>query len=309
MSNLLRSGKLAGISVVVQPASKSHIPTMSDRASLTRALVVEGGAMRGVFSAGVLDAFLDRGFDPFDLYLGVSAGACNLASHLAGQRGRNHRIYVDYSCRPEFISTAKFLRGGHAVDLDWLWEITIREHRLDLDAIFGRAETFLVTLTSVETGEPLYLEPTRDDLEEMLKASSALPFLYRGWNEIRGRRVTDGGVADSLPVREAHRRGARRIMVLRSKPASFVREHGIEARMFALAFRKHPGLVRAMNGRATAYNDAVRFIGNPPPDTEIVQVAPPPDLAIKRTTQDRELLEKAYRVGCERGRIAIDEFR
>ena len=126
-------------------------------------------AMRGVFSAGVLDELLEQAFDPSELYIGVSAGACNLASHLAGQLGRNHRIYVDYSCRPEFIGAARFLRGGHAVDLDWLWEITIREIRLDLDAIFARDESYLITLTSVETGEALYLEPTRDDLEEMLR--------------------------------------------------------------------------------------------------------------------------------------------
>jgi len=264
--------------------------------------------MRGVFSAGVLDELLEQGFDPFDLYLGVSAGACNLASHLAGQLGRNRRIYVDYSCRPEFIGAAKFLRGGHAVDLDWLWEITIREYRLDLDALFGRAGTFLVGLTSVGTGEALYLEPARDDLEQMLKASSALPFLYRGFIEIRGQQVTDGGLADSLPVREAHRRGARRIMVLRSKPASFTRTHGLEARMFALAFRKHPGLVEAMRGRADAYNDAVRFVGHPPPDTKIVHVAPPEDLEIRRTTQDRALLEEAYEIGRGHGRRAIAEF-
>jgi predicted patatin/cPLA2 family phospholipase len=264
--------------------------------------------MRGVFSAGVLDEFLDRGFDPFDLYLGVSAGACNLASHLAGQRGRNHRIYVDYSCRPEFISRLKFLRGGHAVDLDWLWDITIREYRLDVDAIFAREELFLIALTSVETGEPLYLEPSRDDLEDMLKASSALPFVYRGFIEIRGERVTDGGVADSLPVREAHRRGARRIVVLRSKPADFMRSYGLEARLFALAFRRYPGLVRAMRGRAAAYNDAVRFIEAPPPGTQIVHVAPPEDLAVRRTTQDRALLEEAYRLGREHGRRAIEEF-
>jgi len=272
------------------------------------ALVVEGGAMRGVYSAGALDAFLEQDFDPFDLYIGVSAGACNLASHLAGQHGRNREIYLDYSCRPEFIGAGKFLRGGHAVDLDWLWEVTIREYRLDLDAIFARPEPFLITLTAVETGEPLYLEPEREDLEDMLKASSALPFLYRGFNTIRGQRVTDGGVADSLPVREAHRRGAKRIVVLRSKPAGFLRKHGLEARAFAFAFRKYPGLLAAMRSRAAAYNDAVRFIESPPPGTRVVQVAPPQDLAIRRTTQDRALLEEGYRLGRQLGLHAIEQF-
>jgi len=265
--------------------------------------------MRGVFSAGVLDEMLEQGFDPFDLYIGVSAGACNLASHLAGQLGRNRQIYLDYSCRPEFIGAAKFLRGGHAVDLDWLWDITIREIRLDLDMIFGRDETFLVGLTAVDTGEAVYLEPTRDDLEELLKASSALPFLYRGFHEIRGQLVTDGGLADPLPVREVHCRGARRIMVLRSKPASFRRKHGPEAWMFGWAFRKYPGLREAMRNRAARYNDAVGFIAGPPADTQIIQVAPPEDLVIGRMTQDRKLLEEAFQNGRQHGRRAIEEFR
>ena len=96
------------------------------------ALVVEGGALRGVFSTGLLDAFLEARFNPFDLFIGVSSGASNLAAYLAGMIGRNRNIYMDYSLRPDFISYPKFLRGGHLLDLDWLWDITIREVRLDL---------------------------------------------------------------------------------------------------------------------------------------------------------------------------------
>ncbi|HQC20035.1 MAG TPA: patatin-like phospholipase family protein [Smithella sp.] len=90
-----------------------------------KALVVEGGGMRGVFAAGVLNAFGSAGFDPFDMYLGVSAGACNLASHLAGQNDRNFDIIERYSIDGRFINWGRFLRGGHLMDLDWLWEQTI----------------------------------------------------------------------------------------------------------------------------------------------------------------------------------------
>src|SRR5512135_324999 len=96
-----------------------------------RALVVEGGGMRGIFSAGVLDAFLEQDFDPFDIYIGVSAGACNLSSQVAGQYRRNFRIYTNQMVRPEFISVGKFLRGGHYMDLDWLWETFQRVDPLD----------------------------------------------------------------------------------------------------------------------------------------------------------------------------------
>ncbi len=104
--------------------------------------------MRGIFAAGVLDAFLAKGRTAFDHCIGVSAGAVNLAAFLAGQQGRNHNVITDYSCRPEFINLTKFLRGGHWLDLDWLWAITIRECRLDL----ARFAANPVPLTVVTTG-------------------------------------------------------------------------------------------------------------------------------------------------------------
>jgi predicted patatin/cPLA2 family phospholipase len=96
------------------------------------ALVVEGGGMRGVFSAGVLNAFGTTGFDPFDLYIGVSAGACNLAAHLAEQHNRNYHVTTAYSATSRFINLLRFIRGGHYMDLDWLWDITIRNAGLTL---------------------------------------------------------------------------------------------------------------------------------------------------------------------------------
>ena len=117
------------------------------------ALVVEGGALRGVFSTGLLDGFLEAQFNPFDLFIGVSSGASNLAAYLAGMIGRNRNIYMDYSLRKEFISFPKFLRGGHLLDLDWLWDITIREIRLDLATIYARKKPFIVVLTDVQTGD------------------------------------------------------------------------------------------------------------------------------------------------------------
>ncbi len=102
------------------------------------ALVVEGGGMRSIFAAGVLHAFGKAGFDPFDLYIGVSAGACHLASHLAGQNNRNFDITLQYSLKSDFINIKRFLSGGHLMDLDWLWKQTITNYRLDLAYLFNK---------------------------------------------------------------------------------------------------------------------------------------------------------------------------
>ena len=120
------------------------------------ALVVEGGGMRGIFAAGVLHAFGKAGFDPFDLYIGVSAGACHLASHLAGQNDRNFDITLRYSLTSEFINPWRFLKGGHLMDLDWMWEQTITNYRLNLPYLFEKLRTqnkeYLIVATSMETG-------------------------------------------------------------------------------------------------------------------------------------------------------------
>jgi len=261
--------------------------------------------MRGIFAAGVLDEFLEKGFDPFQIYIGVSAGACTLASHLANQAGRNHRIFTDYSCRPEFISIRRFFGGGHLLDLDWLWEITIREIRLDLDTIAAHPGIFLITLTDVEAGRALYLEPASDELEDMLRASSALPHLYRGFPTIRGRLVTDGGLADSIPVHEAWSRGATRILVIRSNPTSFIRRDGFGSKLSALLLRKQPRLACLVRSRARRYNETLSFVANPPPGVEIIQLAPPATSPVRRLTKDRELLEEGYQAGRRAGSQAI----
>lgn len=197
------------------------------RATNRTALIVEGGAMRGIFTTGVLDGFLEASFNPFDLFIGVSSGAGNLAAYLAEMPGRNFKIYTDYSLRPEFMNLKRFLRGGHLMDLDWLWRKTIAEIRLDLETIYARGKPFLVGLTDVETGRAVYHPTSACNLEAVLKASSALPIIYRGFPLIDGRPTMDGGIADPIPVHEALKRGARRIMVVRSRPKGYVKKAGL----------------------------------------------------------------------------------
>ena len=108
-----------------------------------QALIVEGGGMRGAFTAGVLDAFLEQQFNPFDLYVGVSSGSTNLANYLAGQKGRTLNFYIDHSLRPEVISYKRFLKGGDLLDLEWMWQVGEAEHPLDQQALFAQNPDFL----------------------------------------------------------------------------------------------------------------------------------------------------------------------
>jgi predicted patatin/cPLA2 family phospholipase len=211
--------------------------------------------------------------------------------------GRNRNIYMDYSLRPDFISFPKFLRGGHLLDLDWLWDITIREVRLDLATIYSRAKPFIVVLTDAQTGNAHYKLTRAEDLEHVLKASSAMPLLYRAYPEVEGRPMTDGGVADSIPVGEAIRRGARRIMVIRSRHRDYLKHHGLSERVMRWHVRHYPLLQQAMAKRVERYNEAVALIRRPPVGVSIIEICPPASFRVSRLSQDRRILQEGYEQG------------
>ena len=264
--------------------------------------------MRGIFSAGVLDTFLEQQFHPFDLAIGCSAGACNLASHLAGQLDRNRRCYTNQMARKDFISARRFFQGGHWLDLDWLWDAFLREDPLDVHGATRGPTDFLVAATCIDSGSPVYVRPSADDLLDVLRASCAVPIMYRGFVHHEGRRYTDGGVTDPIPVREAYRRGARKMVVIRSRPAHFVKESKWESRIGSALFRSEPALAKAIRQSCHAYRQAVEFLVSPPQGCEIVTVAPPSPLRTGRATRDQEALEADYQLGRECGKAAIEEW-
>jgi predicted patatin/cPLA2 family phospholipase len=211
--------------------------------------------------------------------------------------------------RSEFISGARFLRGGHWVDFDWLWNEMERNVPIDRARLFASEAKFVVSATSYATGEPLFLEPTDENLATVLKGSCALPILCRGAVHFEGHRLLDGGVAAPIPVEEAYRRGARRILVIRSRPAAFIKQPSSFSRLTSFAFRASPPFANALRDAHARYRAAVEFIQSPPADCTIVHVAPDAPLATRRTTQDLRALERDFAVGREAGARALAAWR
>jgi predicted patatin/cPLA2 family phospholipase len=211
--------------------------------------------------------------------------------------------------RSEFISAARFLRGGHWVDFDWLWNETERDVPIDRARLFASKAKFVVSTTSYATGEPLFIEPTVENLATVLKGSCALPILCRDVVEFEGQRLLDGGVAAPIPVEEAYRRGARRILVIRSRPAAFIKQPSSFSWFTSLAFRASRPFADALRDAHARYRAAVEFIHSPPPDCTIVHVAPDAPLATRRTTQDLRALERDFAVGREAGARALEAWR
>ncbi|MGQ4500952.1 patatin-like phospholipase family protein [Vibrio parahaemolyticus] len=270
----------------------------------SRALIVEGGAMRGVFSCGILDHFLAADFSPFDSFWGVSAGASNLAAYLAKMPGRNLKIYLDYSLRNEFITPSQLIRGGDVMDLDWMWQVTLEELGIDKEVLAADPRPFFLVVTRQDTGQAEYLTPDVDMLAETMKASSALPVLYRNGVLLNGTRYVDGGVADALPITEAIKRGATKIMV-RSQIASYRKPRSKFSAITKRMLKETPALIEPMLTRDVRYNQTLELINNPPPGVEIIQVCPPETFKLKRLSRSPEPLREAYELGIEAGKQAI----
>lgn len=279
-----------------------------ERKNDLNALIVEGGAMRTIFSVGVLDTFLSHKFNLFDILIGVSAGAANIAAYLAEMKGRNYKIITEYSLNPEFISFKKFIKGGHLMDLDWMWTKTIKEMRLDLKKIFSHNKKFIVVATSAETGKPVYLEPNEENLEHYLKVSSGLPLLYRNFLQVNDEVMVDGGFADSIPVNEAIKKGAKHIMIIRSRKKNTKKKDSITDKLIPFFLKKYPNLQKAMRNRNHIYNDTLNFIQHPPKDIKIYEIAPPDSFNTSRLTRDFEILNHDYKLGLELGEMAIKDW-
>ncbi|NLS12627.1 patatin family protein [Vibrio sp. SM6] len=271
------------------------------------ALVVEGGAMRGVFASGVLDAFINANYYPYDLAIGVSAGAPNLVGYLARQAERSYKVILELATDKRFYSPQRFLRGGDLIDVKWLITEAQQRYPLDTTHLFNSIPMLAVT-TNIDTGDADYYQVNEQNLANVLEASCALPIAYRHTPTFSGGSYTDGGVADSIPVKEAYRRGARDITVVLSHPLNYqmpeYRHHWLTNTLLA----RQPRVAQAMRSRAKRYNDAIAFINQPPADTTMRVIAPPVGFHVRRLTMNPERLQHGYQIGRDAGATHLDHM-
>lgn len=279
-----------------------------ETSSITKtALVVEGGGMRGIYSAGILDAFMDRHHRHFDGFYGASAGALNLVSFIAGQRGRNLDLYTGACLESHFISLKRHMKGGNLFDLDWLFDRIQRQH-MNIDKFRGqlRDKTFTIVTSCASSGYPIY--HTFDEyfeLEQMfkvLKASSALPMIYRNAITIDDRNHVDGSLADPLPVMKAAEDGYKHIVVLRSRESQYRKRASSANRLLAWQFRKQPEVAELIRQQFSIYNETLdSFDQLKRSGISITEIAPDTSLSSTRSTRDRARLVSDYHKGYSAG--------
>ena len=268
---------------------------------MKKAIIVEGGAMRGVFASGVLDAFLEKSYKPFDFAIGVSAGASNLIGYLTDYPHRSINIITKLATSKRFFDVNRFLKGGDLIDVKWLLEESNRNYALDRNQLFNNIP-FVAVTTNVNTGLAEYYRVDRDNFDRVIEATTALPIAYKHPPCFTGTYHSDGGIADSIPVREAYRRGARNITVVLSHPLSYQKKKVKMPWLVKKCFPDCPKMAEAIIQRSENYNESLDFIRNPPPKTSINVIAPPEDFRVQRLSMKKSVLLEGYKMGLEAGR-------
>jgi predicted patatin/cPLA2 family phospholipase len=271
------------------------------------ALVVEGGAIRSIFSAGILDAFLANNFNPFDLYIGVSAGASNLAFFLSGLEGGAYQAYLNSVNNPQFINTTRFILGGDLLDMDWLFNCEIS---LEMQHILNEMtdKNFLVGMTEVATGRNIFHKGINNELLMALKASMSLPLLYREFPCYRGSLMTDGGIANGIPVDEAIRLGAKKIMVIRSRHKDYVKTDSLFHKYVRFKLKRYPELHRVMLQRINIHERTRKLIASPPAGVSIIDITPPIEFRLPRFSKNSRQIENGYKLGIKMASQAIQQW-
>ena len=226
-------------------------------------LVVEGGGMKCAYGAGIMDAFLDEGIT-FDYCIGVSGGSGNVASYLAGQRGRNLRFFTDHIHSPDYFGLKSLLKTGDLFGLEYIYgNLTRRdgEDPLDFPALMKNPAEYEVVVTNALTGKPEYYgrEMMRQDDYRLIMASSAIPVACHPV-ELNGTPYFDGGLTDAIPVRRAMERGCEKLVVLLTKNRDYVRKPQGMRGLYRRVCRKYPRIVEAIDRRHEVYNDNLRDV-------------------------------------------------
>lgn len=263
-----------------------------------KALVLEGGGMRSAYVAGALLAFKELQLNRFDVVIGTSAGSCCAANFLVGRPEFNQYVLEEHLASPRFIRLQKMFSPGHnVVDVDYLMDECF-ETLPELQKILLESQTkFYITLTNCSNGEPIFVDAAKDDAREAIRASCAMPYLYRRKLFRDGHRVLDGGLGSAIPVKKAIEEGAQEIYVVCSRPEGYRKKTNPLGWMNHLLFPQYPKLARALWYRAQNYNVELDLIENPPKGIKVIAIRPTEDLPVTRITRDKVKVRRGIQQG------------
>lgn len=268
-------------------------------------LVIEGGGVRGIYAAGVLDQLMETKLS-FDGVIGVSAGAIHGCSYLSGQKGRSIRYYKKYCADPRFMGFGSWLKTGDIVGADFCYrELPDKLDPYDHAAFLANPTPFYVTCSNVDTGRPEYIRMTDMKTQiDYLRASASLPYFSR-MVEIDGKRYLDGGATDSIPVEAFMAMGYERNVVILTQHSGY-RKSAEMGPLPGLVYRRCPAFAQALKTRHIRYNQALERIAQLEKEGKVFIIRPHAPLDIGRMEKNPERVQQAYDMGKKDARALED---
>ncbi|MBO7248475.1 MAG: patatin family protein [Bacteroidales bacterium] len=264
------------------------------------ALILEGGGLRGVFTCGVLDYFMDHGIR-FPFTVGVSAGACNGLSYMSGQRGRAKASNIDLMEKHHYVGLKYLFTQGCIMDFKLLFEeFPTKIIPYDYDTYFANSDRYVMVTTNCLTGEAEYLEERKSSerVMDIVRASSSLPFVCQ-ITYVDGIPMLDGGIADSIPIEYALNQGYEKVVVVLTRQRGYRKKESSHP-FTKLFYRKYPHLQRAIAERNSKYNRTLDLIDKLEAEGKVIVISPEKPVEVGRmetdTTKLSALYEEGYRI-------------
>lgn len=271
-------------------------------------LVLEGGGLRDLFTAGILDVFMERNI-PFDGIIGVSAGATFGCNYKSKQIGRTLRYNKNMAGNWRYCSVRSLITTGDLVGAEFAYHILPTEIDVfDNETFRNNPTAFCVVCTDAETGTPIYHNIESFDYEglEWLRASASLPIVSRPV-KVGGHTLLDGGISDSIPLRHWQAMGYERNVVILTQPRDFKKRPTKLMPLFRLFCRKYPAIIDAMARRHEMYNTQLDFLAAEESKGNTLILAPEAPIEIGRTEMDPTKMQRVYDAGRRYGELHIEE--
>lgn len=271
-------------------------------------LILEGGGMKGAYTSGVLDYFLEKELEFSDCY-GVSAGAVNLCSFLSKQKKRGFKSLTEYMGNSRYCGLYSLITDGNIVNsqfsMDLIPNYLLPFDRETYDKYAGKA---YAVVTNIETGEPEYLSIKQMPRGlRVVQASTALPLVFQTV-DIDGKLYMDGGIADAIPIRKSILDGNRKNVIILTKERGYLRKPATGLSLIRMRYHKYPKIYEVMKERHNTYNETMEYIRRLEKEGKVFVIQPKVKSDVSRLEKNEEKMQNLYDSGYEDARACFDSL-
>ena len=277
---------------------------------MKKGLVLEGGAMRGLFTAGIIDVMMEAGVEP-DGLIGVSAGAAFGCNYKSRQPGRVIRYNTRFAKDPRYSGLRSLIKSGDYFNAEFGYHIVPKQYDIfDVETFDKNPMEFIVVCTDVLTGEAVYHKMDHVDFNELewLRASASMPLASKVV-EVGGRKLLDGGVADSIPLEYFERIGYDRNVVILTQPQGFVKEPNKLMPLMKIGLRKYPNMIKALATRHLMYNRELKYVREAEREGRCLVIRPEEKIPIGHISHDPDEMRHVYEIGRALGERKLKDIK